>query len=395
MWSIYGKKHDLSAFAHSHPGGAEIIEKTKDLPDCTALFESYHAFSNIDKLKQTLAKYEIPGTAEPYSVDFSTYRELVQRIMTTTNFKDRASIKAPPQWYVWSGLLGIAYFYFLWRAFSTEYSFIKMVFTLLSSATESSIIFNVLHDASHYAISTNPLINNAISRALNSWNGWNHLLWFYHHVYYHHTYTGTNLDPDQKLYGVSSSNHALITHGLFPGQNLGQGLFYIYSALTNRLEVAKKTPILLPTQTTPYYEWPEILIMTSKLYLLYKLGLFSSILYVATGNILYFVNVMGDHDLHETYENRYDGNNWALRQIRNSGNFANDNIMWTLWFGGINHQIEHHLFPNMSNFHYCYVSPIVKAFCLENRIPYVALNNLEEVFKSFSKKVNVHKCHSD
>ena len=385
MWNLYGKKYDLSAFAHIHPGGTEIIEKTKDLPDCTALFESYHAFSNINKLKQTLAKYEMPGTAEPYSGDFSTYRDLVQRIMTTTDLKDRESIKAPPQWYIWSGLLGIAYFYFLWQAFSAEYLFSKTVFVLLCSSAEASILFNVLHDASHYAISTNPLINNAISKITNSWIGWNHALWLYHHVYYHHTYTGTQMDPDQELYAASSVSSMLITHGLFPGQTLGQGLWYIYTALTNRLEYFKKTPILLPNNSTHYYGWPEILIMISKCCVLYKLGLISSIFYITTGNVLYFINVIGDHDLYETHENKYDGKNWAFRQIRNSGNFANDNILWTLWFGGINHQIEHHLFPNMSNFHYCTVAPIVKAFCVERRIPYVHVDTIKDVFKSFSK----------
>jgi linoleoyl-CoA desaturase len=67
--------------------------------------------------------------------------------------------------------------------------------------------------------------------------------------------------------------------------------------------------------------------------------------------------------------------------------FANDNILWTLWFGGINYQIEHHLFPNMSNFHYCTVAPIVKKFCLERRIPYVAKDTVIDAFKSFTKRV--------
>jgi linoleoyl-CoA desaturase len=105
--------------------------------------------------------------------------------------------------------------------------------------------------------------------------------------------------------------------------------------------------------------------------------------YLSVGNVLYFINIIGDHYLYETHENKYDGNNWALRQIRNSGNFANNNFLWTLFFGGINHQIEHHLFPGMSNFHYCSVAPIVRSFCLERNIPYVSLEGMNDVFKSF------------
>ena len=59
MWNIYGKKYDLSNFAKYHPGGREIIEKLRDMEDCTALFESYHAFSDINTIRETLTKYEI------------------------------------------------------------------------------------------------------------------------------------------------------------------------------------------------------------------------------------------------------------------------------------------------------------------------------------------------
>jgi linoleoyl-CoA desaturase len=282
----------------------------------------------------------------------------------------------------------------MWQAFSADFLLTRTLFAVLSSTTESSIMFNVLHDASHYAISTNPLVNNAISRITNSWNGWNHTLWLYHHVYYHHTYTGTKFDPDKKMYNFDGKHvpiKTFIIYGLLPGQNFGQCLWYIYTAFTNRLEYFGNFKATFPQQKTPYYQWPEILIMVSKFILLCKLGVVPCILYIATGNLLYFINIIGDHDLSETHENNYDGNNWALRQIHNSGNFANDNILWTLWFGGINHQIEHHLFPNMSNFHYCTVAPIVKAFCLERRIPYVHLDTLEDVFKSFSKNAKTAK----
>jgi len=89
MWNLYGKKYDLTAFARMHPGGAEIIEKTKGLEDCTALFESYHAFSD-----------------------------------------------------------------------------------------------------------------NAMSKITNSWFLWNHSLWFYHHVYFHHSFTSGDNDPDKYIYNV-------------------------------------------------------------------------------------------------------------------------------------------------------------------------------------------------
>jgi len=55
--SIHGRQYDLAGFVH--PGGNEILELSRDEPDCTALFESYHAFCDMDKIKTIMKKYEV------------------------------------------------------------------------------------------------------------------------------------------------------------------------------------------------------------------------------------------------------------------------------------------------------------------------------------------------
>lgn len=40
------------------------------------------------------------------------------------------------------------------------------------------------------------------------------------------------------------------------------------------------------------------------------------------------------------------------------------------WFGGLNHQIEHHLFPTVPRNRLKYVRPIVEQFCREHKVPY-------------------------
>lgn len=59
MWKIKNKYYDLSKFANSHPGGKEIIENTKNIGDITALFETYHAFSNKQAILKVLDTFEI------------------------------------------------------------------------------------------------------------------------------------------------------------------------------------------------------------------------------------------------------------------------------------------------------------------------------------------------
>ena len=62
--SIHGKIYDLTQFADEHPGGRQILELCSKEPDCTALFESYHAFCDMIKIKSIMKLYETDETAE-------------------------------------------------------------------------------------------------------------------------------------------------------------------------------------------------------------------------------------------------------------------------------------------------------------------------------------------
>lgn len=57
-------------------------------------------------------------------------------------------------------------------------------------------------------------------------------------------------------------------------------------------------------------------------------------------------------------------------QVRHSGNFSTKSFLVTQLMGGINYQIEHHLFPSMSHMLYQEIAPIVKATCRDFNIPY-------------------------
>ena len=78
-WSIYGSKYDLASFIDKHPGGKEILEKTRDMGDITPLFESYHAFSNKEHIRKRLEEYKIEGSSES-TYDFQLYNELSNTI---------------------------------------------------------------------------------------------------------------------------------------------------------------------------------------------------------------------------------------------------------------------------------------------------------------------------
>ena len=390
MWHIYGKQYDLTTFANRHPGGAEIIEKTKGLEDCTALFESYHAFSDIAAIKQSLDKYEIKNdddtvVVDAYEVDFTTYHKLLEKIKEI--FPNRDSIKAQPYWYVYVTLIGYLYLSFAYHLTFSQYgTFIKCILAILASTMEISLLFNVLHDASHYAITENAHINNIVSGATQAWAVWNHSLWTLQHIILHHSFTGNSKDPDNSLYDYSNMINVskfspeiqqyinTFIFAIVPGQHILQSFFY-----------ARRAYIEYPNNI--YYTSYDASIILLKFMFLCSMGILPALLYITNINLLYYVNAFPNHDLIQTRENNYDGPDWAKRQICNSGNFLNQERWWTMVFGGINYQIEHHLFPNMSNQNYRIIAPIVKKFCEENNIPYVHEATLVGAYNSFMKRI--------
>lgn len=54
------------------------------------------------------------------------------------------------------------------------------------------------------------------------------------------------------------------------------------------------------------------------------------------------------------------GDDWATHQLRTTADFATGSRLATWFTGGLNHQIEHHLFPNVAHTHYAGLRPIVR-----------------------------------
>jgi fatty acid desaturase len=239
-----------------------------------------------------------------------------------------------------------------------------------------------------------------MSKIANSWFLWNHSLWLYHHIYYHHSFTGGDNDPDKLLYDVRGLKNKLwhenlfepivnILYGCFPGQASMQTIWYIYTSIIQRLSFTQTD--FLKIQNIVYYDHLSLCIMCCKIGMMYKIGLFPAIVFITTQNMLYYINIFADHDMYETHENYYDGPDWAKRQICNSGNFMNKNQWWTIACSGINHQIEHHLFPNICGHHYTVIAPIVRKFCKENNLPYVHHDRFIDAYRSFMKRIHAKK----
>ncbi len=75
-------------------------------------------------------------------------------------------------------------------------------------------------------------------------------------------------------------------------------------------------------------------------------------------------------------------NEWAIHQIETTANFATKNRLISWLVGGLNFQIEHHLFPKVSHIHYPAISKIIKQACLEYGIKYTEFPKMRHAIVS-------------
>jgi linoleoyl-CoA desaturase len=75
-------------------------------------------------------------------------------------------------------------------------------------------------------------------------------------------------------------------------------------------------------------------------------------------------------------------NDWAIHQMDTTVNFARDNKFVSWYVGGLNFQVEHHLFPNICHVHYPAISKIVEETAKEFNVPYRCSPTFMSAFRS-------------
>lgn len=61
---------------------------------------------------------------------------------------------------------------------------------------------------------------------------------------------------------------------------------------------------------------------------------------------------------------------WLPHQMRTTANFASGNTALSWYIGGLDYQIEHHLFPQTCSIHYPAIAPIVRKVAGKHGVPY-------------------------
>jgi linoleoyl-CoA desaturase len=82
-------------------------------------------------------------------------------------------------------------------------------------------------------------------------------------------------------------------------------------------------------------------------------------------------------------------NDWAIHQMNTTVNFSRHNKLLSWYVGGLNFQVEHHLFPKISHVHYPQLSEIVKTTAQEYGVPYLENETFGQALRSHL--VNLHQ----
>jgi len=251
--------------------------------------------------------------------------------------------------------------------------------------------FNVMHDGAHGSFSRFPRLNKVAAFTLDVLGGSSYM-WDAKHNTVHHMYTNIDgvdddldiqpwmrVTPDQKRYGAHRFQHLYfwmlygmlyITWVLFtdyqkyftrrigsvplkPMSRADQVSFWGFKALNLVLYVA------LPIYAVGFWGWLVGFLVTG-----WVAGFVLSIVF----QLAHTVEQTSFPVPHETTRKMED--EWAIHQLRTTANFATDNRVISWLVGGLNFQVEHHLFPKVSHVHYPQLSKIIRETCAEFGVPY-------------------------
>ncbi|HSN60434.1 MAG TPA: acyl-CoA desaturase, partial [Ferruginibacter sp.] len=256
----------------------------------------------------------------------------------------------------------------------------------------ASIGFAVMHDANHGSYSNKPRLNDFLGLSLNAL-GASSYFWKQKHNIIHHTYTNVDgIDDDiakspiirqcetQKWVPAHKVQHLY----LVPVYALSSIFWIVFMDFTKYFTRKIYTTEAWKMSTKNHIVfwatkiWYAAIFIAIPVYVWGWLGWLAGFMAmnVAMGLTLSLVFQLA-HVLENTeFEHipldttKHIETAWAEHQLKTTSNFAMDNKVISWFVGGLNFQVEHHLFPRISHVHYPAISKILQAKCKEFNMPY-------------------------
>ncbi|MFH6995669.1 fatty acid desaturase family protein [Flavobacterium sp. FlaQc-48] len=269
----------------------------------------------------------------------------------------------------------------------------QLLLNILMGVGMAGIGMNVMHDGNHGSYSSKSWINKIMGGSIYVLAGNVHN-WQVQHNVLHHTYTNIHgHDEDLDAGRIIRFTKNAEWHRFHKFQHYYS--FFLYGLLTfnwalttdfKQMKNYLRRKLSYGAPQSPTKLW-TVLVITKIIYVLiwmalpmilgvtwWKVVIGFFVMHYTAGLILSIVFQLA-HVVEETSnpipnEEGEMENTWAIHQLYTTANFAPKNKVVNWFTGGLNHQIEHHIFPNISHIHYGKIAEIVKQTAIECNLPY-------------------------
>jgi linoleoyl-CoA desaturase len=252
-----------------------------------------------------------------------------------------------------------------------------------------AIGFNVMHDASHRAYSDRRWLNRLMSLSLDLVGGSSHF-WRWKHVVFHHTFVNVfGYDTDINLAGLGRLTPHHPRAWIHRWQHLY--VWVLYGAMVIKWHLYDDLRLAL-TGRMAEHQVPRPQGQELAIFLCGKLifvllafalplslhpfwvvaavyALAATVIGVVLGVVFQLAHCVERAEFPLDRAGRI-AKPWAVHQVETTVDFARDNHLASWLLGGLNFQIEHHLFPRVCHVNYPAIAAVVEKTCEEFGVRY-------------------------
>jgi len=335
-----------------------------------------------------------PSVKFPRKDSINFFKTLNSRV---NNYFKENNIKRTGNWKIWVktivmfSLFLVPYFLILTISMSIWF---QLILILIMGIGMAGVGMNVMHDGNHGSYSKKKWVNKLMGSSIYILAG-NVYNWKVQHNVLHHTYTNIHghdedLDAGRILRFSKHAKWKWFHRFQHYYSILLYGLLTINWAITTDFVQMKrymKRKLAHGKLPNPFINW-STLILTKAVYMLiwiaipilvlklvwWKILIGFFLMHYIAGLILSVIfqlaHVMDEADMPLPQEDGTLKNTWAIHQLMTTVNFSPKNKFIRWFTGGLNYQVEHHIFPNISHIHYSKIADIVKRTAKEFNLPY-------------------------
>lgn len=343
----------------------------------------------------------------------NTLKARVDAYFKTNNIEKTANAKMVIKTIAMLSIYLVPYFLMVFNVLTFSPIMIFVLYIIMGIGM-AGVGFSIMHDANHGSYSKNPKVNKALSFTMYLLGG-SPLNWQIQHNVLHHTFTnisGKDEDIDAPIWLLRFSPHSP-HYKVHRYQYLYAWVFYslitiMWSISKDFKQLARYEEMgLLKTKNTSYKQEIGKLIVAKLFY--YSFALVIPLLFiqapwwiillayvtmhVVCGLIISVVfqlaHVVPEMNFPMPDEKGMMEDDWSVHQLKTTANFARDNKFLSWFVGGLNHQIEHHLFPHICHIHYRDISVIVKETAKEFNVMYMDIPSFRQAVRLHVRELKV------